>query len=117
MILAQPWEDKDWKVSPFELSIVQGLNLRANLASLRKHPTTTPPASTSQWNPPLERFVKMNFDGASKGNLGQAGYGRVFRNNKGNILRMYGGQMGINTNNVVELQALEEGLHSRGPGL
>jgi hypothetical protein len=81
--MAHPWEDKDWQVSPFELSIVQGLNLSANLASLRKKPTMTPPASTSQWNPPPERFVKMNFDGASKGNPGQAGYGGVFQTNKG----------------------------------
>jgi ribonuclease HI len=45
----------------------------------------------------------MNFDGASKGNLDQSGYGRVFRNNKGNILIIYGGHMGINTNNSAEL--------------
>jgi ribonuclease HI len=52
----------------------------------------------------------MNFDGGSKGNLGQVGYGGVFRSSQGRILRIYGDQIGINTNNATKLQALEEGL-------
>jgi hypothetical protein len=31
-------------------------------------------------------FIKLNFDGASKGNPGAAGFGVVFRNHQGNIL-------------------------------
>jgi ribonuclease HI len=51
----------------------------------------------------------MNFDGTSKGNPGQAGYGGVFLTNKGNILRIYGGQIGINTNNAVKSRHWKKG--------
>jgi ribonuclease HI len=52
----------------------------------------------------------MKFVGASKGNPGHAGYGGIFRSIKGRILRIYRGQIGINTNNAVEIHTLEEGL-------
>jgi ribonuclease HI len=52
----------------------------------------------------------MNFDGASKGNLGAAGFGVVFRNQQGNILLISAGSMGHTTNNVEELWGLTRGL-------
>jgi ribonuclease HI len=59
-------------------------------------------------------FIKLNFDRASKGNLGRARVGGVFRDYLGNILRVFVrflGSNGSNTNNAIELEALEIGLH------
>jgi ribonuclease HI len=62
------------------------------------------------WNPPPAGSLKLNFDGASKGNPGMTGMGGVIRDSDGNIIRLYVGSMGNSTNNVVEFGALETGL-------
>ena len=56
-------------------------------------------------------MFKLNFNGVAKGNSGPTGMGGVFRNAVGNILAMYWGFIGENTNNVVELKALLAGLN------
>jgi len=44
----------------------------------------TPPIhSASRYICPLEEFIKMNFNGASKGNPGEVGFGGIFRNHHG----------------------------------
>jgi ribonuclease HI len=48
-------------------------------------------------------FVKLNFDGASKGNAGPVGYGAVFKDDNGLILHILVGSLGNDTNNVFEL--------------
>jgi ribonuclease HI len=55
-------------------------------------------------------FIKLNFDGASKGNPGLVGLGGVFRNEEGKILKAYARKLGFNNNNAAKLLALEEGL-------
>ena len=60
--------------------------------------------------PPWRHFVKLNFDGASKGTPYNEGLGWVFKDNKGNIICLYVKNMDIYTNNVVDLQALEWGI-------
>lgn len=39
--------------------------------------------SLKKWEPPPAPLYKLNFDGASKGNLGLAGYGGAIRNQEG----------------------------------
>ena len=66
--------------------------------------------SPDQFNYPKENFIKLNFDGASKGNPGNDGFGGIFRDNEGNIRWIYtewGGEM---TNNEAELWAVHQGL-------
>jgi ribonuclease HI len=58
----------------------------------------------------LEGFIKLNFDGASKGNPGVTGFGAVFRDHLGNILLINVGSLGHTTKNVVELWGLTRGL-------
>jgi len=55
-------------------------------------------------------FLKLNFDGASRGNLGLAGFGAVLRNHLGKIIHILAGFLGETTNNVVELTSLIRGL-------
>jgi ribonuclease HI len=55
-------------------------------------------------------FLKLNFDGASKGNPGNAGYGAVFRNHLSHIIALGAGPLGHATNNAAELWALIKGL-------
>lgn len=55
-------------------------------------------------------MIQLNFDGASKGNPGQAGYGGVFRDHKGHSLGIFLGSIGWDTNNSAELEGLWRGL-------
>lgn len=55
-------------------------------------------------------FIKLNFDGTAKGNLGAAGSGRVFRDDKGNTICMFSMDCGTMSNNKAELQELKQGL-------
>ena len=49
-------------------------------------------------------MYKLNFDGASKGNPWNSGFGGIFRDHKGaNILTFLGSQ-GWDTNNYAELE-------------
>ena len=69
------------------------------------------------WTRPLEGSFKFNFDEATKGNPGPTGFIGALRNLDGIILSMLWGSIGNNTNHMVELEALINGisraLHSR----
>jgi hypothetical protein len=45
----------------------------------------------SNWKPPPKGSLKLNFDGASKGNPGWTSTGGVIKDNQGNIIRLYTG--------------------------
>ena len=66
--------------------------------------------SPDYWNPPRKDFLKLNFDGASKGNLGKVGYGSILHNNKGKMLGYGYGFLGIESNNAGEIEGLIQGL-------
>lgn len=56
-------------------------------------------------------WMKLNFDGASKGNPRDFGFGAIIRNNIGDtIYGVYGG-LGLSTNNEAEIRALEAELN------
>lgn len=52
----------------------------------------------------------MNFDGASKGNPGNAGFGGIFRDSEENTRWVYAEWGGEMTNNEGELWAVHQGL-------
>ncbi|KAD7478877.1 hypothetical protein E3N88_02013 [Mikania micrantha] len=56
------------------------------------------------------RTCILEFDGASKGNPGQAGAGAVLRTNDGNLICRLREGLGIATNNVAEYRAIILGL-------
>ncbi|GLJ05557.1 hypothetical protein SUGI_0020220 [Cryptomeria japonica] len=63
-----------------------------------------------KWTPPPPGWKKLNFDGTSRGNPGVSGFGAVVRYEKGSLVGAICGPVGIATNNVAEITALEEGL-------
>ena len=59
---------------------------------------------------PLEGFIKLNFDGASKGNPGLARYEGILQENQGIPLGLFIGHYGSTTNNIVEFTVLYIGF-------
>jgi hypothetical protein len=104
----QRWTEEDINMVPAERLIIQQWALHPpSTTHLNSQPVISSP---SHWAPPPEGFIKINFDGASKGNPGAAGYGLVFRNHKGHILIISAGSLGHSTNNNAELWGLLNGL-------
>jgi len=60
---------------------------------------------------PLSGFIKLNFDGASKGNPGPLSFSAIFRNDQGYILHIIVVGIGHDTNNTPNLWDLIRGLH------
>lgn len=67
-------------------------------------------ASMDIWKPPPHGFLKVNIDGASKGNLGLAGFGGVIRDEQGRIKEIFHSHLGKATNNMAKLMALDQFL-------
>lgn len=63
-----------------------------------------------KWTPPPQDWIKLNFDGASRGNPGIAGLGFILRDHKGQWLAQRAKPLGHTTNNLAELEAVKEGL-------
>lgn len=74
----------------------------------QQHPVVL--RSPINWQSPPLGFFKLNFDGASKGNLGPAGFGAVIRNSDGIINHLLARSLGFDTNNSTELWGLIRGI-------
>ena len=66
--------------------------------------------NTETWDLPPKNMYKLNFHGASKGNLGPTGFGGVIRNSKGNLVGFCWGHVGENSINISKLKGLLAGL-------
>jgi hypothetical protein len=64
----------------------------------------------SHWSPPAPRFIKLNFDRASKGNSSPTGFGAVLHSSQGSIMLITADNIGHNKNNAAELWGLIKGL-------
>ncbi|XP_059064871.1 uncharacterized protein LOC131856930 [Cryptomeria japonica] len=64
-----------------------------------------------RWQPLGEGWVKLNFDGAPRGNPGQAGIGCYVHNWECKEIATLASLVGIKTNNWAKLMVLVEGLH------
>ena len=77
---------------------------------LTKHKCTPTTQSPDHWIPPSFGFLKLNFDGSSKGNLGKAGYGFIVRNSTGEMMGSGYGFLGQDTNNAAKIEGFLHGL-------
>ena len=62
------------------------------------------------WRPPTYGFWKLNFDGASRGNLGPLGFGACIRNPSSQVVAIIVAPLPIDTNNIVKAHALLVGI-------
>jgi hypothetical protein len=116
-ISLQSWKEMDLKCPTHEQSILDSWNVTPNPFLTKNPQRSQTKGNPSLWSPPPAGFIKLNFDGASKGNPGATGFGVVFRNRQGNILLISMGSLGHTTNNATELWGLTKGLqiaHAQG---
>ncbi|XP_057862869.2 uncharacterized protein LOC131071167 [Cryptomeria japonica] len=62
------------------------------------------------WSPPNPGWLKLNFDGASRGNPGPSGIGYVIRDHTGETLGKMVKLIPPDTNNIAKFKALQFGL-------
>lgn len=62
------------------------------------------------WNPAQEGWLKLNFDGASKGNPSPSGASCIIKDNRGDTIGKIAIPLPIDTNNIAEFSALHIGL-------
>ncbi|KAH0748058.1 hypothetical protein KY290_027290 [Solanum tuberosum] len=63
-----------------------------------------------KWREPLDNYLKLNTDGCSKGNPGEAGGGGILRDHQGNINMAFQTYFGNCSNNMAEGLAILRGL-------
>ena len=60
-----------------------------------------------RWRPPPDAVLKINIDGSSRGNLGQASVGGIGRDTDGNVIFIFSIHKGFHSNNVMEALAIK----------
>jgi len=90
-----------------EARILEKLELKVHPPQGSMYINKKTSADKSSWQPPSHGFLKFNIDEASKGNLGEAGYGGVLRDEEGSIQIIFHSYLGKETNNMAELMAME----------
>lgn len=111
MIRSKKWDEMARKLSASDRHIATGWGLTmADLLGLNLKNKICHPFSPSLWMPPSQRAFKVNFDRASRGNLGLTGFGGICRNDQGEILKVFFGYLGHDTNKSVELEGIIQGL-------
>jgi len=63
-----------------------------------------------RWYPLLEGYIKVNVDGSSFGNPGNASFGGLLRNNSGVWIHGFSRSCGRASNLLAELSAIWRGL-------
>jgi len=63
-----------------------------------------------KWKPPIESWIKLNIDGASKGNPGSVGGGGVFRGHSSKWIKEFSANFEHCTSVKTELLALLKSL-------
>lgn len=63
-----------------------------------------------QWEIPMAGWIKINTDGASRGNLGRSSIGFCIRNEMGDVIYGCGKEIQETTNPMAEAKAILEAL-------
>eukprot|EP00253_Pinus_taeda_P006621 PITA_06621 len=109
-LLLRSWTEEDLLTLNNEKAIWENWNLQLPQEPLYKVSPKSSNTKKASWTAPPKHSFKLNFDGALKGNPGIAGFGEIFRNDKGSPLLIYYGNIGWDTNNSAELEGLWQGL-------
>eukprot|EP00253_Pinus_taeda_P025694 PITA_25694 len=108
-LLLRSWTTEDLPTLDNDKAIWENWNMQIPHEPHNKVPPKSSNTKKVSWTAPPKLSFKLNFDGASKGNPGIAGFGRIFRNDKGLPLLIYCGNIGWDTNNSTELEGLWQG--------
>eukprot|EP00253_Pinus_taeda_P034939 PITA_34939 len=85
-ILADKWDGEDWKANPTEEEILNRLKLKFEMVFHKQNsPHPMRANSPDKFYYPKDHFIKLNFDGASKENPGDAGFGGIFRDSNNQV--------------------------------
>jgi hypothetical protein len=111
-ILAEKWHLRTGKVPPHEARIMQRLNISLTMIAPSSWKVTLRGVTDSlnYFTAPTEGFMKLSFDGASKGNPGPIGLGGLFRDPRTNTTLIYVDHCGYASNNEAEFVATRQGL-------
>lgn len=101
-------QEKNISISDLQILKDFDINTRAFTSSINHRNEINTDVNTQI--PLSTSFLKLNFDGASGGNLGPVGIGGVLRDNKGEIQHIYSQSLGEGTYNKMEFAVLEQGL-------
>lgn len=84
------WGSFDLQAGPKETRILRNWEI-ANIPEYIGHcgEENKTGISLDTSDPPSENMYKLNFDGASKGNLGPIGFGGAILNSEGNLVGLY----------------------------
>ena len=106
-ILLGSWAKKDKEISGNEGQILANWGLNNLGIVLLANPKRMPIIQSSDhWNPSSLGFLKLNFDGDSKGNPGKAGYGFIVGDSSGEMDGFGYGFLGDDTNKTKEIERL-----------
>jgi len=95
------WGERDTHFPENERLILQRWDF-SKLTLLKEGPSNQSIAQISPefWTCSPDDFIKLNFDGAPKGNSCPTRFGGVFHNHHGAILHPYSGYIGKDNNNT-----------------
>lgn len=68
------WDSKDWECAKSKKCILSNLGLKASKIRKTNKKSQVRKASPIDWSPRPLGFVKLDFNGASNGNLGLTNY-------------------------------------------
>ena len=101
-------------VDPCDFSIVRNMGLvdkgMGSISSKRSQPLKRKIFRLGRWRPPLEAVLKINTDGSSCDNRGQAGVGGIGRDTYGNVIFMFSIHKGVHSNKMMEALAIKEAM-------
>eukprot|EP00253_Pinus_taeda_P028233 PITA_28233 len=79
------WTKDDFPTMDNERNILENWQVQLPLDSLNNQTTIAQNRDDCQWQAPPTGTFMLNFDGASKGNPGEAGFGGIIRDSEGNL--------------------------------
>eukprot|EP00253_Pinus_taeda_P031183 PITA_31183 len=88
------WASEDFPTNQQEQSIWSNWQINLHSTQVSQVNAVIHQVSPSRWTPPPLNTYLLNFDGASKGNPGNTGYGGAIRNSQGQPLTIYYGSIG-----------------------
>ena len=110
MLQLKIWTMEDFPTTDAEKNILHNWQMGLSQESFKNRRSHNKTEDNGSWIPPPRNSYKLNFDGASRGNPGEAGFGGILRNHEGNPLKIYYGYIGWDTNNSAEMEGLWQGL-------